>query len=181
MDPRLDVFAAAPTAAVSDLARRFDETAVVIETDETHVLIALSIANLAARLWPNTRVIGPAMTVADWPFVAGELNTVSSSLVAAASLSTARPVTNTITIALGVSSSSASMYATADGWSLRMGPRPIDFLSGNPGPATTAAAALVAAEIFRLVVSEMPGVRLTEPVEWNSRRLPTVDCCRARS
>jgi hypothetical protein len=167
MDPRMDMFAAAREAAGSDLAGRFDETAVVIETDATHRLIALSLANLAARLWPNTRVIGPDVTVAAPPFVEGELDVVSRWLVAAASLSTARPVTRTITVALGVSSPSAVLFATADGWSLRVSPRTIDFLDGGPGPATTAAAALVAAEIFRMVVPEMPGVRLTEPVEWN--------------
>jgi hypothetical protein len=166
MDPRLDTFNAAPGAG-SNLANRFDETAVVIETDETHALLALSVANLAARLWPNTRVVGPAMTIGAPPFGDGDLTAVAASLVAAASLSNARSVARTITVALGVPSPSATLYATSDRWSSRVGRRPVDVLSGDPGPATTATAALIAAEIFRIVVPEMPGVRLTESVEWN--------------
>lgn len=168
MDPRMDLFAVARDAAGADhLARRFDETAIVIETDAAHAVLALSLANITARLWPNTRVIGPAMTIAVEPFMNGHLDEGARALVAAASLSTARPVARTISVALGKTSQSAAIFATANAWSLRVGPRPIASLDGARGPATCAAAALIAAEIFRLAVPEMAGHRLDAPIEWN--------------
>lgn len=164
----MDAFAAVREASRTDeLARRFDETAIVIETDAAHALLALSLANLAARLWPNTRVVGPDVTVSAPPLIDGALDEGARTLVASASLSTARPAARTISVALGVPSTSAALFATVDAWSLRMSPRPVASLSGDRGPAATAAAALLAAEIFRLVVPEIAGVRLAEQIEWN--------------
>lgn len=167
-DPRIELFAAAEDASAAQLAHRFDRTAVVIETDVAHAVLALSIANLAARLWPNTRVIGPSGHVSAGPLGEGSLNQVSRSLVAAVRLTRDEAPTRTITVSLGgVPSQSAILFATTDPWSMRISPRPVGSLGGAPGPATGAAAALVTAEIFRRVVPETPGVRLNDDFAWN--------------
>ena len=81
-DPRLEVFAAASESPrVAEVARRFDETAVVIKTDAAHAVLALSVANLAARLWPNTRLEGPPVAVSVAPFGDGVLRDVARTLI----------------------------------------------------------------------------------------------------
>jgi hypothetical protein len=167
-DPRIELFAAAENASAAQLAHRFDRTALVIETDVAHAVLALSIANLAARLWPNTRVIGPSGHVSAGPLGEGRLNRVSRSLVAAVRLTRDEAPTRTITVSLGgAPSQSAILFATTDPWSMRISPRPVGSLGGAPGPATTAAAALVTAEIFRRIVPETAGVRLQDDFAWN--------------
>ena len=167
-DPRLEVFAAASESPrVAEVARRFDETAVVIKTDAAHAVLALSVANLAARLWPNTRLEGPPVAVSVAPFGDGVLRDVARTLISKVRLSMARAPTQTITVGLGLLSDEADLFATSDAWSLRVSPEPIASLAGGRGPATTAAAALIAAEIFRRVLPEMAGLRLSQEFAWN--------------
>jgi hypothetical protein len=168
-DPRLALLDDIGTdGAAADLLERFDSTAVVIDTDPEHPDLALSIANLAARLWSNVRVVGKGGAIDVPLFGSGPISEVADRLVRATTYGTPSTPTTQLVVAVGASATSANLRVTADEWSVRLSGSTISSLGGAPGPATTAAASLVVAELFRLTAPELPGVRLgAETFEWN--------------
>ena len=168
-DPRIALLSdLRANRAAAELLGRFDSTAVVIETDPGHADLALSIANLAARLWSNVRVIGQATPITVPVFGSGPVSDVADRLVRAVRLGTPTKPLTQLVVAVGASAAPADLYVTADGWSVRLSGTATSALDATPGPATTAAAALAVAELFRLTIPEMPGVRLgTRTFDWN--------------
>lgn len=168
-DPRLALLRdLVPSQAALNLLARFDTTEVVIETDRPHAMLALSIANLAARLWPHVRLIGSSAPVASVVFGSGPLIRVAEQLVVAAGLGSNGTSSRRLVVAAGGGANQADVFVTADAWSVRLSTSPGASLSGEPGPATTAAAALAVAELFRRLLPELPGHRLTaDTFSWN--------------
>lgn len=165
-DPRLPLFLSTPVGTEGILSGRFDQTAIAIATDGDHALLALSLANLVARLWPNTEVDGPDLIIPECVLGRGMLSDAARRLVESVRLSVPGDTRQTIRVTLG-NGPSAELYATADAWSVRISQQPIESLGGGRGAATVAAASLVAAELFRLTIPELPGVRLNRTIEWN--------------
>lgn len=167
-DPRLALFASTvDTAAADALALRFDETEIRIDSDDRHALLALSLGNLTARLWPNTTISGPDVEVPPSVLGTGHLGVSARSLVGAVRLSSPAAPRRVLRVALGARPGPADVFASADKWTMRIGSSPVEALDGTRGPATIAAAALIAAELFRHTIPELPGVRLTGLFEWN--------------
>ena len=154
--------------AAADLLKRFDSTTVAINTDPQHADLALSIANLAARLWSNVQVIGSAAAITVPIFGSGPVSEIAERLVRGVRLGTPAATSGQLVVAVGTSNAQADLYVTADAWSVRISGSTASTLGGDPGPATTAAAALAVAELFRLTIPEMPGVRLgARTFDWN--------------
>lgn len=168
-DPRIALLGdLGASRAASDLVERLDSTAIVIDTDARHSDLALSIANLAARLWPNVRVAGQIGTIDVPPFGSGRVSEVADRLVRGIRIGAPKTPTTRLVLAVGDISADANLYVTADEWSMRLSGSARSSLGGTPGPATTAAASLAVAELFRLSLPELPGVRLgTSTFEWN--------------
>lgn len=155
-----------PEAATA-LALRLDETQITVEADGDHALLALSVANLVARLWPNTRLVGPTTAIPRLPFGTGSFPSVGATLVRTVRLSVPARPKRVVRVALGQVDGPADVYATSDEWSIRIGSGPVAPLSGVRGPGTTAAAALIAAALFQISIPESPGSRLAGQREWN--------------
>lgn len=168
-DPRLALLHdLVPNRAALDLLARFDTTQVVIETDRAHGMLALSITNLAARLWPHVQLIGSSAPVASVVFGSGPLTQVAEQLVVASRPGSDGRTSRRLVVAAGGGVGQADLFVTADAWSMRLSGAPGASLSGESGPATTAAAALAVAELFRRMLPELPGHRLgAETFEWN--------------
>jgi hypothetical protein len=165
-DPRLALFLSIPTGTEGILGERFDRTSIEIATDADHILLALSVANLVARLWPNTEVVGLDLVIPESVLGSGRLSDAAPRLVKSVRLSEPGEIDRTIRVTLGTGPT-ADLYATANEWSIRAGRQSVESLGGHRGPATLAAASLIAAELFRLTIPELPGVRLDQTIEWN--------------
>jgi hypothetical protein len=152
----------------SRLVDRLDATAILIDSDASHSDLAVSIANLAARIWPNVRVTGQNGVIQLPVFGSGRRSEIAERLVRGIRTAPPTAPTTRLTLAVGDASADADVHVTADEWSMRFSGSRGSSLGGAPGPATSAAASLAVAELFRLSLPELPGVRLgSSTFEWN--------------
>lgn len=153
-------------AEADPILRRLDSIKVVIRASASSARLALALANHVARICPNVELDGPTDEL-DLPvFGSGPLPKLGDELVRVVRVGQPRAVSTELVVDVGRSEPGATLYVSADSWSLRMSTEPHDPLVGI-GPAVPAAAALSAAEIFRRVLPELPGVRLNGSFEWN--------------
>src|SRR5207253_9829285 len=72
-----------------------------------------------------------------------------------------------VVVDVGVARPGADLYVSNDEWTVSLSETPHRVLAGN-GPATVAASAIAAAEVFRRMFPEAGGVRLgAAPFVWN--------------
>lgn len=168
-DPRIALLGhLGASHAAAELVERIDTTAILIDSDPQHSDLALCIANLAARIWPNVRVVGHRDMFDVPPFGSGRPSEIADRLVRGIRIGPRKTPTTRLKLAVGDIGADANLYVTADEWSMRLSGSARSSLGGTPGPATTAAASLAVAELFRLSLPELPGVRLgTSTFEWN--------------
>ena len=153
-------------AEAEPILSRLDSIRVTIRASAAGARLALALANYVARFCPIVEVDGPSDEL-DLPvFGSGNLPRLGAELAREGVYSPARVVSADLVVDVGRSEPGAIFYVSADSWSLRMSTRPHEPLAGI-GPAVPAAAALAAAEVFRRVLPEVPGVRLDGTFEWN--------------
>ncbi len=164
-DLRLGLLGETPAEAECVL-RRLDSTRIVVRTSTASARLAFALANYVARICPNVEIDGPDDEV-DLPvFGAGRLTKLGAELTRTVRIGKPTAVSTELVVDVGRSEPGATCYVSADAWSLRMSIGPHEVLNGV-GPAVPAAAALGAAEVFRRVLPELPGVRLNGTFEWN--------------
>jgi hypothetical protein len=165
-DPRVQLLTASNWDA-EVLTRRLDETRIRVRTTAESVSLSLSLVNLLSRLFPAIHVEAPAVEVAVQPFGRGPMDELLNRVAASAQLmADADSHNHMITVDVGAQHPGADFYCVSDGWTMRLAPEPLDFVAGK-GPATVAASALTCAEILRIVLPELAGVRLSSPFTWN--------------
>lgn len=166
-DPRLEILR--ETVAEADhlqLLDRLDRARVVIVGDRTSAHLSLAIANLIARLLPGVTLDLPSVEVRIAPLGSGSLREIGRALVGRVAIGVPAIHSADPIVIDTIGRGPAFLHVTADCWSMRLSKEPLSRLVGV-GPATAAAAAIAAAEIFRRVLPEIPGVRLSGQREWN--------------
>jgi len=165
LDPRTGLV---PGVGAEALLDRLDSTRILIRTTTAGAVLALSLANHLVRICPNVAVDAPPIEV-DLPvFGTGSLPELAARLLSSARIGRADGAGDqtSLVVAVGDPTPGADVYVSADAWSLRLGVDAHDPLTGT-GPAVSAAAALAAAEVFRRLLPDLPGVRLARDFEWN--------------
>jgi hypothetical protein len=168
-DLRIELLAeTAGHAAAGDLTHRLDATRVQLRATAAQPELLLSLVNLLARLIPNITVDAPPAQVAVPVFGSGPLCDLAANTLKRARLATpVLPEERTLAVDLGTGAPGADLYVTSDQWTVRLATTPLTAAPGT-GPATAAASALAAAEVFRRAVPELPGTQLaSEPLVWN--------------
>lgn len=167
-DPRIDVLVGMAEEQTEEVASRLDSVEVVITTTRAHARLAISTANLIARLVPCVRVECADDSPVDLPvFGSGPVAELGASAIENARLVEPKPTRRTIVVSAGNDEPGADFYVAASPWSVALGRKPTQLPLGE-GPAITAASALAAAEAIRSVVPELPGRRLgADRFFWN--------------
>ncbi len=165
LDPRTGLV---PGPGAAALLRRLDSTRVLIRTTADSGALALSLANHLVRICPSVAVDAPPIGVNLPVFGMGTLPELAARLLNQARIGRAEGAEGPANLVIGVGdvTAGADLYVSANGWSLRLSVDPHEPLAGR-GPAVSAAAALAAAEVFRRLLPELPGVRLARDFEWN--------------
>lgn len=151
------------------LLSRLDTTRILVRAQPETAVLSLSLVNLLVRLFPNVAIEASPGEISVPVFGDGDLAT-----VAARTIEAAREVHPTddrshppIVVDVGPQQAGANLYVASDGWTVELSTEPLVARAGS-GPGNVAASALAAAEIFRMALPELPGVRLRETsFVWN--------------
>jgi len=166
VDPRVELLQGLDADAVG-LVRRLDQTAIHIRVGPQASVLALSLVNTLARLFPSITTEAPPGEVSILPFGQGVAEELLARTVARARASSGvRSPEVALVVDVGCNTGGADLYVNSDGWTLTIATGPMQDLAGG-GPANVAASALAAAEIMRCALPELPGVRLQGSFTWN--------------
>jgi hypothetical protein len=155
-----------PTDAGS-IADRLDSCRIRLITSERHLRLSFSLANLLSRTFADVVIECPAAEVDVPIFGKGRLADVAGALISWNRVR--RPIVGgtQVVVDVGVARPGADLYVSNDKWTVSLSETPHRVLAGN-GPATVAASAIAAAEVFRRMFPEAGGVRLgKDPFVWN--------------
>ncbi|HEV2173645.1 MAG TPA: hypothetical protein VGR71_08760, partial [Nitrospira sp.] len=168
-DPRIELLGGLSSEDLAhSLKQRLDTSSVIIRAGTTTAALAISTANVLARLVPNVSVVSASdQGVFVPPFGEGEIARIGAQVVTQARTSIPVEQSGPVVVVAVEPNRDADLYVSASAWSIRISDHPHEPLHGL-GPATSAASALVAAEILRRLLPELPGVRLKDQlIEWN--------------
>ena len=147
------------------LLDRMDSTEIVLHANPEVAALALSTANLCARLFPNVRLVAEDSETKSL-FGRGVLGDVANAVISAARVAQPRSPRRSVSIGIGVQNPGLDLYCSSSVWNLRLSREPHQCLGGL-GPATSAASALTSAQIARDLLPEVHGLRLDGLYEWN--------------
>jgi ThiF family len=167
MDPRLELLEDVSEGDADPLIQRLDTTRVHIRGGNSCPELTLAVANLCARLSPGVTAELPQRDVNVPPFGSGHLSEIAARTIGR--VRPARPLEpqEEVIVDIGAGRPGADIYLAADRWSLELAGSPVGE-SGDLGPATAAAAALLAAEVFKMTLPEVSGMRVGNGAfRWN--------------
>lgn len=165
-DPRAElVQRLGPSSSVDEVLHRMDSVEVCLHVAPDSALLALSTANICARLFPNISMTDSFHV--DVPvFGAGKIDELATELVHTVRIAEPRRVEQRVSVAIGSTDPGLNLYCSCGIWNTRLSREPHAPLRGK-GPAVAAASALAAAQITRDILPEIGGVHPAGLWEWN--------------